>query len=144
MYTKIISFLLLLFLTITESKIMNENNASYPKSSNKELCLLYLKKYEEKDLKSIEKMFSNDIVLRDWKIRVEGKENALRETHKNFQNADSIKIEVLSTYESENTVAAELKITVNSNEELYVVDVITINTNQKINSIRAYLGRGDY
>lgn len=111
--------------------------------SNKEICLLYLKKYAEKDLNSIDKMFSNDIVLRDWKIRVEGKEKALNETRKNFNNADTIAIEVLATYESKNTVAAELKITVDATEVLYVVDVITINADHKISSIRAYLGRGD-
>lgn len=111
--------------------------------SNKEICLSYLKKYAEKDLNGIEEMFSEDIILRDWKIRVEGKENALKETRKNFENANSIEIEVLSTYEDKGTVAAELKITVDYTEELYVVDVITINSSGKIKSIRAYLGRGD-
>ncbi|NHF58636.1 nuclear transport factor 2 family protein [Flavobacteriaceae bacterium TP-CH-4] len=114
-----------------------------PEHSNKERCLSYLNRYAEKDLHSIEKMFSEDIVLRDWKIRVEGKENALKETRKNFEAAASIAIEVLSTYENEDTVAAELKITVDSIEELYVVDVITMNSEGKIKSIRAYLGRGN-
>lgn len=114
------------------------------KNSNKEICLLYLDKYAEKDLNSMEKMFADDIVLRDWKIRVEGKESALKETRKNFENADTIAIEVLATYENEDTVAAELKITVDSTEELYVVDVITVNPDGKIKSIRAYLGRGDH
>jgi len=122
---------------------MGIKNKPLTKKSNKEICLSYLKKYEEKDLDSIEKMFSNDIVLRDWKIRVEDKENAINETRKNFNSADSIAIEVLSIYENQDTVAAELKITVDATEELYVVDVITINTEGKIKSIRAYLGRGD-
>lgn len=112
-------------------------------SSNKEICLDYLKKYADKNLESIEKMFADDIVLRDWKIRVEGKERAVDETRKNFANAETIEIEVLSTYENEDTVAAELKITVDRKEELYVVDIITLNTEGKIASIRAYLGRGD-
>jgi len=133
----------LIFLTTNEFQLMDKRNKTSTGKSNKEICLLYLKKYEEKDLNSIEEMFSEDIVLRDWKIRVEGKENALKETRKNFKNADSIEIEVLSTYENKDTVAAELKITVDSTEELYVVDVITINSNGKIKSIRAYLGRGD-
>jgi hypothetical protein len=113
------------------------------KSSNKELCLSYLKKYAEKDLDAIETMFAENIVLRDWKIFVTGKENALAETHKNFKAANSISIEVLTTLENTNTVAAELKITVDNSEELYVVDVITFNPDSKIESIRAYLGRAD-
>ena len=112
--------------------------------SNKEICLFYLKKYAEKDLSAIDSLFADDIVLRDWKIRVEGKEKALDETRKNFNAAKSIEIDVLSTYENMDTVAAELKITVDANEELHVVDVITVNPQGQITSIRAYLGRGDY
>lgn len=91
----------------------------------------------------MERMFSEDIVLRDWKISVSGKAKALEETRKNFQSATSIEIEVLATYENQNTVAAELKITVDKTEKLYVVDVITFDSKGQIASIRAYKGRGD-
>ncbi len=111
--------------------------------SNKEICLFYLKKYAEKDLAVMDSLFADDIVLRDWKIRVAGKQKALDETKKNFNAATSIEIDVLSTYESEYTIAAELKITVDKSEVLHVVDVITFNLQGQITSIRAYLGRGD-
>lgn len=124
-------------------KVKIENLCNMLNETNKKICLLYLRKYEEKDLKGIEEMFSDDIVLRDWKIRVEGKEKALKETQKNFESVETLKIEVLSMYENENTVAAELKITIDNKEELYVVDVITINSDGKISSIRAFIGRGD-
>lgn len=113
------------------------------KSSNRELALLYLQKYAEKDLESIEKMFSKDIILRDWKIRVIGMESALVETKKNFDAVKTLQIEVLSIYENQNTVAAELKITINGKEELYVIDVISVNSENKISAIRAYVGRED-
>lgn len=140
---KTVFFVSAIILITNEFLPMTQRNKSNTEKSNKEICLLYLKRYERKDLNGIEEMFSEDIVLRDWKIRVEGKEDAISETRKNFENADSIEIEVLSTYENKNTVAAELKITVDSTEKLYVVDVITINSEGKIKSIRAYLGRGD-
>ena len=111
--------------------------------SNKEKCLHYLKMYEAKDLDSVAALFAKDIVLRDWKIRVVGKEKALEETKKNFEEAHALTIDVLDTYENKNTVAAELKIVVNATEELYVVDVISFNDQGLITSIRAYLGRGD-
>ena len=111
--------------------------------SNKERCLDYLEKYAEKDISAMTEMFADNITLRDWKIRVKGKEKALSETRKNFEAATSLDIQVLATYESADTVAAELKITVNRTEELYVVDVITFNASGEIESIRAYLGRGD-
>lgn len=113
------------------------------RDSNKNLAVRYLQKYAEKDMEVMRQMFADDIVLRDWKIRVEGKIIALKETQKNFDAADSLDIEIISAYENEDTIAAELKIMVNGAEELYVVDVITFNASGKITSIRAYLGRGD-
>ena len=112
-------------------------------NSKRTLCLSYLKSYANKDLAAIENMFSESIVLRDWKIYVRGKEHAMEETRKNFNAAESIDTEVLSTYENQNSVAAELKITVDKTEELYVVDVITFDSADQIASIRAYLGRAD-
>ncbi len=111
--------------------------------SKREIAIDYLNRYAAQDLKGIAEMFSEDIVLRDWKIRVVGKELAMAETLKNFEAQDNIEIEVLSAYENDHAVAAELKITVDQAEVLYVVDVITINEQRKINSIRAYLGRGN-
>ena len=113
------------------------------KTSNKELCLAYLRKYADKDLKAMEAMFDGAIVLRDWKIHVSGKEIALIETQKNFEAADFLEIEVLNSYENKDTIAAELKIILDRTEELYVVDVITFNPKGKITAIRAFKGRAD-
>lgn len=106
-------------------------------------CIDYLNKYAAKDLAAMEAFFAEDIHLRDWKISVYGKEKALAETKKNFEAANSIAIDVLSTLSNENSVAAELKIVVDQYEELYVVDVVSFNADGKINAIHAYLGRGD-
>lgn len=114
-----------------------------PHPTNKELCIAYLDSYAAKDIEAIDQLFADDIILRDWKIRVVGKALALTETQKNFDAVDQLKIDVLATYESEDTVAAELKIVIDNSEELYVTDVITFNQEGKITSIRAYVGRGD-
>lgn len=111
--------------------------------ANKNVALLYLQKYAEKDLGTIKSLFAEDIILRDWKIRVLGIANSIEQTQNNFEAAATLKIEILSLYENENTVAAELKIIVDNQEELYVVDMIEINDQGKISSIRAFLGRGD-
>lgn len=118
-------------------------NINMSNRTKKSVVIAYLRYYESKNLKGIEDLFSEDIVLRDWKIRVEGKRQALAETKKNFDAVDALKIEVLNLYENENTVAAELKIIINNKEELYVVDVITINADAKISSIKAFIGRGN-
>lgn len=111
--------------------------------SNLLLCQDYLQKYAEKDIEGVTALFSDTIILRDWKIRVAGKSMAQKETQKNFDAVSSLDIAILATYENNNTVAAELKITIDGSEELFVVDVITFNEYGKITSIRAYLGRGD-
>ena len=114
-----------------------------PQPTNKERCQTYLNGYAAKDIAAIDDIFAEDIVLRDWKIRVVGKPLALEETQKNFDAVDHLKIDILATYESDDTVAAELRILIDGSEELYVTDVITFNTEGKISSIRAYVGRGD-
>lgn len=113
------------------------------KLKNKNIALLYLNQYQNKDIKGIENIFSDDIILRDWKIRVEGKEKALIETRKNFESVESLKIDILELYENNNSIVAELKIIVNNCEELYVIDVITISAGSKISSIKAFIGRGE-
>ena len=87
-------------------------------------------------------MFADDIILRDWKIAVHGKAAATDETAKNFASADTIEIEPISVCENNDTVAAELRIVVDGAIELHVVDVLTFSQTGKIQSIRAYLGKG--
>lgn len=111
--------------------------------SNKELCLEYFQLYANKNIAGISEMFSEDIVLRDWKIMVSGKQLALAETKKNFGSVQVIEIQPIYVHESDDTVIAELKIIIDDKEELFVADIITFNSAGKISSIRAYLGRGD-
>lgn len=111
----------------------------------KHLCkknaFLYLEKYAEKDIHSIAKLFDDDILLRDWKIKVKGKNEAINETKKNFHSVDTLQIDVLDYYENQDTIALELKIAIDRKEELYVMDVIKVNSEGKIISIKAFLGR---
>ncbi|WP_298145461.1 nuclear transport factor 2 family protein [Flavobacterium sp.] len=108
-----------------------------------EICLLYLQSYQDKNLTAVSELFADQIVLRDWNLRVVGKDAALDETRKNFEAAQSLHIEVLQTYENTKSVAAELIITVNNSEILHVIDVLDFDDQGKIVAIRAYRGRGD-
>ena len=109
----------------------------------KALFTAYLSAYARKDVDAVSAMFSDNISLRDWKISVQGKALAIAETKTNFQSAKTIEILINNIYESSNAVAGELVITVDRTEILYVVDVVTFDGDGKIESIRAYLGRGD-
>lgn len=110
--------------------------------SNTDCFLAYLSAYARKDLASIAEMFSENVELRDWKISVSGKRAALDETAKNFQNARTIEIEILATYESSDAVAGELRIIIDGEIELRVVDAVSFDTSGRIRAIRAYLGKG--
>lgn len=111
--------------------------------SNQERALAYLRHYAQKDLASVSAQFADDITLRDWKIMVRGKAAAVEETRKNFAAARSLDITPLMLYDNHDTVAVELRILVDGVDALHVVDVITFNPQGLIQSIRAYLGRGD-
>lgn len=132
-------------LDINRSDINNNDHKAngINKLSNKDFCRFILRKYEEKDLASFDQMFADNVVIRDWKIRTEGKALALNEFKKNFESVNTIKIDILSMYENDNAVAAELKITLDEKQVIYIVDVITLTQDQKIASIRSYIGRGD-
>lgn len=49
-------------------------------------------------------MLAEEVHLRDWNISVFGKAEAIRETVKNFAEAESIEIHILALYESTDTV----------------------------------------
>jgi len=106
-----------------------------------ELFRTYLHHYANKNLEAISAMLAEEVHLRDWNISVFGKAEAIRETAKNFAEAESIEIRILAVYESADTVAGEVHIVVNGTIELYVVDVIAFDVHGKIKAIRSYKGR---
>lgn len=52
---------------------------------------------------------AEEVHLRDWNISVFGQAEAIRETVKNFSEAESIEIHILVLYENTDTVAGELQ-----------------------------------
>ncbi len=103
----------------------------------------YLHHYADKNLEAISAILAEEVHLRDWNIPAHGKAAALRETEKNFAEAESIEIRMLALYENSDTVAGELHIVADGRINLYVVDVVTFNTQGCITAIRSYKGRGD-
>jgi len=107
----------------------------------RELFIAYLNAYARMDIDEINSMIEDDVHLRDWKVSVRGKKEALAETAKNFASAMSIEIEILNILENEKTIAGELRILVDESTELFVVDTMQFSAQHKIQEIRAYLGR---
>ena len=86
-------------------------------------------------------MLAEEVHLRDWNISVFGKAEAIRETVKNFAEAESIEIHILALYESTDTVAGELHRGVDGKIDLYLVDAVTFNAQGKVTAIRSYRAR---
>ena len=81
-------------------------------------------------------MFADDIILIDWNLFVNGKENVLNTNKDIFSNVDTIKIKQLNSYSD--TVCCEIIIIINNLEKIQVIDVITFNNQLKIEKIKAY------
>jgi ketosteroid isomerase-like protein len=109
--------------------------------SYKSHFLHFLNCYAKKDIHGISQMLADDVTLRDWNISVHGRAEVEAATQQNFRDAESIEIDVLHVYESQDAVVGELKIVVDRTIELYIVDVIQFDSASKLNAIRSYKGR---
>lgn len=106
-----------------------------------ERCLKYFEHFSNQDMKALKSDFAEDVVLRDWEINAEGREEVLRANKNIFDGVRNIKIKTLKSFESPKGVANEIEVHVNDSEEiLLVVDIIEFNDSGKITSIRAYKG----
>jgi steroid delta-isomerase len=107
-----------------------------------ERLVAYMQAYAEKDLPTLAAMLDDAVRLQDWNIAVQGREAFLRETARNFDQALSLAIEIVRTFESADgrQAAAELKIVVNGSIELSVVDVLDFDEGGQLLSVRAFKG----
>ena len=96
--------------------------------------------YEAKDINSIDRMLSDDVVIRDWNLEVQGKSNALDFFKKNFRDAESLSIEVRDVFLSESGAAVVVDILVNNVERLSVVDVVTFDRAGLVESVISFKG----
>ena len=69
-----------------------------------------------------------------------GRDGFLAETQRNFDDADSIAIDILHLHATAHSVAAELLITVDVHVRLRVVDVFDIDSDGRVTAVRSYKG----
>jgi hypothetical protein len=108
------------------------------RASISQVALLYLKSFAEKDIGSLEVLFSDTVSLADWDGHLIGKDNIIDFNKKVFASINSISIDIVKVAVGQNTVMAELRITLNNSTTLNVVDVIEFDDDNKIQSIKAY------
>ena len=105
-----------------------------------EIAREFLAAYQDKDLQIISNLLAEEVVVRDWNLEVVGKPQALQEFAKNFEQANSLSIQLKGLYSSDTGAVAEVEIEVNKTERLRVVDVLTFGERLKITSIISYKG----
>lgn len=107
---------------------------------NAEVARRFLAAYAARDLAAICAMVSPDILLRDWNLEVRGTDAFRIETQRNFENAQSITIEVLQLHATKVSAAVEVLITVDDSIRLRVVDVLDIGEDGLVTAVRSYKG----
>jgi hypothetical protein len=103
------------------------------------LALNYFKIFSNKDLKGLEAVLSDDVILRDWELSALGKQEVLAANENIFNAFDSIDVSIEKMYVSDMTVISEITIKADS-ETILVTDIIEFDSCMQIKSVIAYKG----
>ena len=104
------------------------------------LARQFLAAYASKDIERISDMFDEMVILRDWNYEVVGFDDALVEFKKNFDEAQTLELDIKNIFTHDSSAAVEQEVVVNRDVKLHVVDVISFNAVGKVTSVVAYKG----
>ena len=101
----------------------------------------YFKFFEKRDIKTLETIFTNNLILIDWENKIYGKKKVLNFCQKLFLT-NKIKIKIIKIFpDTKNKISScQIKISLNNKIKLDVVDILYFNSNYKIKKIQAYKG----
>ena len=114
----------------------------------RDICEEYFVAFSNKNLKKLEEMFHEDILLRDWEISRSGKKEVLAANKNIFDSCDNILVTV-ETQGVDHTpkssivrVYNEIKISIDDGSNvIFVVDVLDLDSNTGlIRAVRAFKG----
>jgi len=120
------------------------------KISLDQLCQHYFEVFSMKDIKKLSDLFSDNIELEDWNIKVKGKEDVIKAYQNIFDSVDDIHAYRVKFHDCGYTMCCEILIRIygkdhsslnisgDIEEEIQVMDVITFNSRMKIIKIKAY------
>lgn len=106
----------------------------------KNIALKYFQAFSNKDINSLQNIFDEGIVLRDWDIYAEGIHAVLDANSKIFSTVEAIMVTPKNMYQDGNVVIAEVDIEINASELIKVIDIIEFTYGGKIRAIRAFKG----
>jgi hypothetical protein len=97
----------------------------------------YFRNFSNKNLNELEKIFSDDILLKDWDRSVSGKKEVLATIQDLFDSIDTISINIKEFYLHDPVTICVIEVIVNNKTKLNVIDLIKFNK-KKIIEISAY------
>ena len=100
----------------------------------------YFLNFSNKDIESLKKQFSKNIILRDWEINVSGYDNVVSQNIEILDNLGNFRLNIIEINQSGNIVYAEIEITPENSEKIIVLDKIIFDTSNKIQAIIAFKG----
>tara|TARA_B100000787_G_C16054588_1_gene232773 strand:+ start:379 stop:702 length:324 start_codon:yes stop_codon:yes gene_type:complete len=98
----------------------------------------YFKFFSSKDINSLKKMFSNEIILKDWEINAVGINQVVEANKKIFNSVNSIEISIIEYFEFNKNCICLIDILINKKENIKVIDVIRFDKSNKIKEVSAY------
>ena len=102
------------------------------------LVKTYFEIFSNKDIKGLENLFSDYVILQDWDILAKGKKQVLDANKNIFDSIDSISVTLNNLYLDELVAICLIEIIVNNEETLKVIDIIKFNDENKIIEVSAY------
>jgi len=103
------------------------------------LLNMYFKAFASKDLIKLDKMFSENILLKDWTTNLKTKKKVLGFNKKIFNSFLKINIKIINKFYSKNfkSVACQLIVSLDK-KKIHVTDIIYFNNMYKISKIFAF------
>lgn len=100
----------------------------------------YFEAFKQKDIDTLNEMFDENIILRDWEISIKGNKEVLEQNKVILKNLNDFELHILEMKQCELTVYAEIEIKIKDSESVKVLDKITFNKKSKIVEIIAFKG----
>ena len=102
------------------------------------LVKTYFEIFSNKDIKGLENLFSDDVILQDWDILVEGKKQVLDANKNIFDSVESISVTLNNLYLDKLVAICLIEIISNNKKILKVNYIIKFNDENKIIEVSAY------
>ena len=102
------------------------------------LVKTYFEIFSNKDIKGLENLFSDNVILQDWEILAKGKKQVLDANKNIFDSVESISVTLNNLYLDKLVAICLIEIIINNEETLKVIDIIKFNHENKIIKVSAY------